>query len=315
IARSQADRRCRCQRALPTGRRRRPRDGRKLRRAALRRRSTPGRLPVLQPRRRPRERMAGRPKHRGLSRACVMNDDAVLQRARAAGIAVDWIDASNRPQRVSTASLQCILDALHAGPLPPVPPLITATVGEPIVVPGVGDEAGGELQLEGEAARPITIYASVLPAIDRPGYHTLRFGRHEVTLAVAPPRCFTVADIAPGERLWGLAVQIYSLRRPGDLGIGDTTAVAMLARSAAEQGVDALALSPAHSLFPDDLARFSPYSPSSRLFLNPLLIDAGPDGADSGSPLIDWPAASEKKYTLFRRRYEDFLKAPSPAFD
>lgn len=244
-----------------------------------------------------------------------MNDDAILRRARAAGIAVDWIDASHRPQRVSTGSLQRILDALHPGPLPQIPPLLTAMVGEPIVIPGVDQEARGELQLEGESARPVTIYSSVLPAIDRPGYHTLRFGSHEVTLAVAPPRCFTVGDIAPGERLWGLAVQIYSLRRPGDIGIGDTTAVAMLARSAAAYGADALALSPTHSLFPDDLTRFGPYSPSSRLFLNPLLIDAGVDGTESESPLIDWPSASAKKYALFRRRYEDFLKTPTLAFD
>jgi 4-alpha-glucanotransferase len=244
-----------------------------------------------------------------------MNDDAILRRARAAGIAVDWIDASDRPQRVPTASLQRILDALHPAALPEVPPLLTATVGEPVVIPGVDQETTGELQLEGEPARPVTIYASVLPAIDRPGYHTLRFGKHEITLAVAPPRCFTIGDIAPGERLWGLAVQIYSLRRPGDLGIGDTTAVAMLARSAAEYGADALALSPAHSLFPDDPSRFGPYAPSSRLFLNPLLIDAGSDGAEASSPLIDWPAASAAKYDLFRRRYEEFLKAPSPLFE
>lgn len=253
-----------------------------------------------------------------------MNDEAILQRARAAGIAVDWIDASNRPQRVSIASLQRILDALQPGPLPKVPPLLTATVGEPIVVPGVEQEAAGELQLEGESARPITIYASVLPAIDRPGYHTLRFGGHEVTLAVAPQRCFTVGDIAPGKRLWGVAVQIYSLRRPGDLGIGDSTAVAMLARSAAECGADALALSPAHSLFPDNLSRFGPYSPSSRLFANPMLIDpaavlgkqrVAEAESDLDSPLIDWPAASAKKYALLRQLYDNFLATPSPAFE
>jgi 4-alpha-glucanotransferase len=244
-----------------------------------------------------------------------MNDDDVLRRARAAGIAVDWIDASGRPQGVSTASLQRILDALHPGPLPEIPPLLTATMGDPIVIPGVDREAAGELQLEGEPARPVTLYDSVLPAIDQPGYHTLRFGGHEVTLAVAPPRCLTVADVAPGERLWGLAVQIYSLRRPGDLGIGDTTAVAMLAKSAAAYGADALALSPAHSLFPDDHSRFGPYSPSSRLFLNPLLTDAGGDENELESALIDWPSASAKKYASFRRQYEDFLKAPLPEFE
>src|SRR6478672_7595670 len=123
-------------------------------------------MPVFQPRWRTRGPEARRSQHRRLPRAGVMNDDAILRRARAAGIAVDWIDASDRPQRVSSASLQRLLDALHPGPLPEVAPLLTATVGEPIVVPGVDQEETGELQLEGEAARPVTIYASVLPAID-----------------------------------------------------------------------------------------------------------------------------------------------------
>ncbi len=253
-----------------------------------------------------------------------MNDEAILQRARAAGIAVDWVDASGRPQRVSMASLHRILEALHPGPLPEIPPLVTATVGEPIVLPGLHQDIAGELQLEGELARPITITPQGVPAIDRPGYHTLRFGDREVTLAVAPRRCVTIGDIAPGERLWGLAVQIYSLRRPGDLGIGDTGAVAMLAQSAAAHGADALALSPAHSLFPGDFSRFGPYSPSSRLFVNPLLIDpaamlgerrVAEAEADLDSPLIDWPGASAKKYALLRQLYDNFLAAPSPAFD
>jgi len=253
-----------------------------------------------------------------------MNDEAILQRARAAGIAVDWVDASDRPQRVPVASLQRILDALHFAPSPEVPPLLTATVGGPIVVPGVQQDTVGELQLEGEPARPLTISSHGIPAIDRPGYHRLRFASHEVTLAVAPPRCLTVGDIAPGERLWGLAVQVYSLRRPGDLGTGDTTAVTMLAQSAAACGADALALSPAHSLFPDDFSRFGPYSPSSRLFVNPLLIDpatvlgkerVAEAESDLELPLIDWPAASAKKYALLQQLYENFLETPSPAFE
>jgi 4-alpha-glucanotransferase len=242
-----------------------------------------------------------------------MNDEAVRARARAAGIAVDWIDASNRPQRVSIESLSRILDALQPGPPPEIPPLLTATVGAAIVVPGLHQDAAAELTLEGEPARPVTVSAAQgVPAIATPGYHTLRLGGHEITLAVAPQRCFTVGDIAPGERLWGLAAQIYSLARPGDMGIGDTTAVAMLARSAAARGADALALSPAHSLFPDDLSRFSPYAPSSRLRLNPLLIDPlaapGPppaDAIDPASPLIDWPTASARKYAVLRRLYDE----------
>ena len=43
--------------------------------------------------------------------------------------------------------------------------------------------------------------------------------------------------------------------------------------SAAREGADAIALSPTHSLFAADPAHYGPYSPSSRLFLNPLYAD------------------------------------------
>jgi 4-alpha-glucanotransferase len=252
-----------------------------------------------------------------------MNDEAILERAQRAGIIVDWIDASQRPQRVSIASLKLILEALGNGPSPTTA-LMTATVGEPIVLSDADDAAPGELQLEDGRILPVTI-ADRLPPIATPGYHTLRFGGRELTLAVAPRRCLTLADVAPGERLWGLAVQIYSLKRAGDFGIGDTTGLAMLARSAAERGADALALSPTHSLFPDDLRRFAPYSPSSRQYLNPLLVDAAmvlgrqpdkqPGEDEAASALIDWPKASARKYAWLRRLYDDFRAVPSPLAD
>jgi 4-alpha-glucanotransferase len=250
-----------------------------------------------------------------------MNEEAILDRGRQAGIAVDWIDANGQPQRLSTASLTKILDALGGG-APPSPSLVTATAGEPIVFPHVDNDTAGEVRLEDGSTRAIRISGHRLPPIESTGYHTLRFADRELALAVAPKRCFTIADFAPGEQLWGLAVQIYSLRHAGDLGIGDTTGLAMLAQSAARYGADALALSPAHSLFPDDLARIAPYSPSSRLFLNPLLIDPAAvlgkrrvtdarANADRGG-LIDWPTASARKYALLRQLYDDFRAERSP---
>ena len=100
----------------------------------------------------------------------------------------------------------------------------------------------------------------------------------------------------------------------------------MLAQAAAKQGADAIALSPTHSLFPDDASRFGPYSPSSRLFLNPLLIDPvtmlGEHRVEAETepdqPLIDWPSAARRKYALLRRLYDDFVTSNSsraPAFD
>ena len=57
-----------------------------------------------------------------------------------------------------------------------------------------------------------------------------------VTLAVAPTRCFTFADIETHPRLWGLAVQLYGLRRPGDCGIGDAGGVSACASTTASSG-------------------------------------------------------------------------------
>ncbi|PWG67337.1 4-alpha-glucanotransferase, partial [Enterobacter mori] len=67
-----------------------------------------------------------------------------------------------------------------------------------------------------------------------------------------------------------LAVQLYSLRRPGDGGYGDCLALEQLARAAAERGADALAISPIHALLAIDQTHYRPYSPSSRLLLNTL---------------------------------------------
>ncbi|MEL6078651.1 4-alpha-glucanotransferase, partial [Stenotrophomonas maltophilia] len=87
---------------------------------------------------------------------------------------------------------------------------------------------------------------------------------------VAPERCYSVADAVgqPTPRAWGLSVQLYALRRPGDGGFGDTQALEELARQSAERRAEALAISPQHAQFNSDPDRYSPESPSRRLFLN-----------------------------------------------
>jgi 4-alpha-glucanotransferase len=275
-----------------------------------------------------------------------VDDAAIRELARLAGISNDWIDANGMPQRVAIGSLRAILAALgfpcandadlaasrarltDADAVRPLPPLVTATVGDPIRLTGAAAyrQTGEILYEDGERAN-VRLQAAdgefTIRSIDRPGYHRLCFGEHALALAVAPRRCVTVADIAPNERLWGLAVQLYGLRRAGDGGIGDTTALRALAQSARRHGADAIALSPTHSLFPADPSRYGPYSPSSRLFLNPLSADPADvfgaprvaaaktvvdDGGQlEGSTLIDWPAAAPAKYALFERLFADFV--------
>ena len=56
-------------------------------------------------------------------------------------------------------------------------------------------------------------------------------------------------------------------------GIGDFTDLAGLVEVAKQLGADGVGLNPLHVLLHNHPADCSPYSPNSRLFLNPLYID------------------------------------------
>jgi 4-alpha-glucanotransferase len=275
-------------------------------------------------------------------------DDAVRELAREAGIANDWVDAADHPQRVKIDALRSILEALG---LPCATaadiaesrarlrashdderPLVTATTDMPIRLTGVrlDQDAAGEVLFEHGSAAPIRLRAArgtaAVAPIGKPGYHRIRFADCEIMLAVAPPRCVTLNDVAPGEKLFGLAIQLYALRRHGDGGMGDMAALRDLVDSAARAGADAIALSPVHSLFAADPSHYGPYSPSSRLFLNPLFADpamlfgearVAASLANVGTPrqsqhehdaLIDWPNVGAAKLALLRRLFDDFAE-------
>jgi len=76
-----------------------------------------------------------------------------------------------------------------------------------------------------------------------------------------------------GRRYWALAVQLYALRSRRNWGHGDFSDLAQLIRIAASCGAAGIGLNPLHALFLDHPGQASPYSPNSRLYLNPLYID------------------------------------------
>lgn len=65
--------------------------------------------------------------------------------------------------------------------------------------------------------------------------------------------------------------QTFSLRRRDDQGIGDYTALARLGATA--PGAALIGISPPHALMPVERDRASPYQPSDRRFLEPVLLD------------------------------------------
>ena len=266
-----------------------------------------------------------------------MSDDVVRDLARRAGIAVEWQDYAGRPQVVTVSVLRRVLAALgfpadtnremsssrrlltKRSSLADLPPLVTAVAGRPTRLDVGGNEAQpAKLVLERGETREVVLLPARgrlrIPAINEIGYHRLLVEDRDIVLAVSPARCRSIEDVVPDPRLWGLAAQLYGLGRPGDVGIGDLAGAANLAVTAGSKGADAIALSPMHALFAADPARFAPYSPSSRLFLNPL--HAAPElvfgpGTGRETPasngLIDWTAASAEKYTILRGLFESFL--------
>ncbi|KAA0968943.1 4-alpha-glucanotransferase [Aureimonas fodinaquatilis] len=82
-----------------------------------------------------------------------------------------------------------------------------------------------------------------------------------------------VSCIAPeAKRYWGISCQIYALRSARSIGVGDFEDLARLAEIAAHAGAGFLGVSPLHALFFANPGHYSPYSPSTRRFLNPMYI-------------------------------------------
>ncbi|RXF75326.1 4-alpha-glucanotransferase [Hansschlegelia zhihuaiae] len=272
------------------------------------------------------------------------HDDLVRELATRAGFSVDWTDQSGAAQTVSPESLRRLLGVMGLGcesesetkdaiarldRLDAVPkPLVTARVGEPYPV-DASPGAAAKLTREDGEVFDFKLAESEGRALGRPilepGYHRLDVGGTSIALAVAPPRGRTILDAGRGRRMWGLAAQVYGLTRKGDGGIGDFGGVAALAETAALAGADALALSPVHANFTADPNHYGPYSPSSRLFLNPLHAD--PDfmfgearveeavkaagvvafrRRHETAGLIDWPAAAAVKIATLRTLYASF---------
>ena len=100
-----------------------------------------------------------------------------------------------------------------------------------------------------------------------------------VRLIVAPKSVYQPKLLANGGRMNGLTMHLYSLRSERNWGIGDFTDLLNLMKYAAEKKLDFVGINPLHALFTSKPAFASPYSPSSREWLNPIYLDIEKVGA------------------------------------
>lgn len=106
------------------------------------------------------------------------------------------------------------------------------------------------------------------------GYHQLRVKLTKnidlLSLLIIVPEKAALFDAAA--KKWGITLPLYGLRSARNWGIGDYEDLAVFAEKAAKVGASYVGINPVHALFPKNADMFSPYSPSSREFLNIMLI-------------------------------------------
>jgi 4-alpha-glucanotransferase len=170
-----------------------------------------------------------------------------------------WTDATGRRRFVSPATRTTLLAAL-------------------------GDDAGGtgidpvRLARPGDALPEQTLLVAEdgtdLGAVERLprdlpiGYHRISVGGREQLMIVPPLRCWLPRDFLA----WGWAVQLYAARSSASWGIGDLGDLAQLAAWSSGVDAGALLVSPMGAPNPGPNPQPCPYIPSSRRYLDPLLI-------------------------------------------
>ncbi|MGH3981483.1 MAG: 4-alpha-glucanotransferase [Pseudonocardiaceae bacterium] len=244
-------------------------------------------------------------------------DIALEQLAAAHGVATWYRDAQRRRVDVDADVVRRVLallgvgadtsaqvrDSLAASRKPELPGTVVLRQGQSREIgdPGVlSDEHGTETTVTG-----------ALPADLSPGWYSLTRGEAHTTVLVAPP------TLPEPPRTWGWMLQLYALRSARSWGIGDLGDLReFIAWTATAHGAGAVLVNPLHAVTPTHPVQPSPYSPSSRRFVNPLYlriadieayrradpalraeVDAlqSGSGSDSGDARIDYDAVWRAK--------------------
>jgi 4-alpha-glucanotransferase len=150
-------------------------------------------------------------------------------------------------------------------------------------------------------------------------------------LIVAPRQCYMPPALESHRRIWGLALQLYSLSSSRNWGCGDFTDLTRLVEWAGKDlGAGLVGLNPLHAIRNTAPYHTSPYSPMNRLALNELYIDlerlpefyASEEAQNQyrapefqaklqalrESRCVDYEAIAAAKRTMLDLAYRQFLK-------
>ena len=161
------------------------------------------------------------------------------------------------------------------------------------------------------------------------GYHQLNVDwnnkLYSSKIIYAPKQCYMPENLQ-SHKIWGCALQLYTLRSDSNWGMGNLTDLQQFAAKGARQGMNVLGLNPMHLLFNEDGRNFSPYSPSSRILLDPKYIDWQklPEAEQAmaqfysehneiitdlrSDDLVNYPVYSQLIFLAAKISYEQFLE-------
>ncbi|MDE9433854.1 4-alpha-glucanotransferase [Xenorhabdus bovienii] len=218
--------------------------------------------------------------------------------ATEAGIAAEYINAYGKPQAIPAEIRHRILAAMYTDPpanrpvsdasILTLPVVKVMTQGQTITLPlNSTENYRWQIQTEqGETFQGDCQYQITLPTNLPLGYHTLTLmpvksisakephSQHPVMqIIVAPERCYEPETLINGEKLWGACIQLYTLRSENNWGIGDFGDLKYMLQELTQRGGAFIGLNPLHAMYPAMPEDASPYSPSSRHWLNIIYID------------------------------------------
>ncbi|MCC2641764.1 MAG: 4-alpha-glucanotransferase [Nitrospira sp.] len=206
------------------------------------------------------------------------------------GIQATYEDAAGHLQRISAEAMARIKRSMGR---PPDPPLTLFDEKVKVLRQWQSLSLPGPATLTLEDGAVMTL-RNRLPEDLPVGYHRLtpldESGR-SVRVIVSPEHC----HLPPDFRIWGLSAQLYAARSRKSWGMGDLGDLRRLTKWAQRLGAGMFLVNPLLAAQPLVPQEASPYSPSSRRYLNPLYlrIEDLPGAAGLGRDLQRLAAAGQ----------------------
>ncbi|AXY35336.1 4-alpha-glucanotransferase [Yersinia pseudotuberculosis] len=256
-----------------------------------------------------------------------MDRKSLDQAATLAGIAASYINAHGKPQATLAETKEQLLAAMGRSlgahdtqtANTPLPVVKVFTFGSPMQLPMAGSgDYHWQLQTENGELHQGRISAKktlTLPASLPLGYHRLILEQDlqqwQCSIIVAPKRCYEPDALLQGKKLWGACVQLYTLRSEHNWGIGDFGDLKQMLEQVGERGGSFIGLNPIHALYPANPHSASPYSPSSRRWLNVIYIDINRvEEFQQSEAAQRWWHQAETQQALAKSRESEWVDYP-----